>query len=81
MGSNIRRWVHNAICAALIGLFVMDLTKSETDLRVAALVAIGVAGGAIGYTLMTRAPRFHDFVRYAAVAPPIFAILMVGFSP
>lgn len=75
-----RRWVHAAFGALLVGILAVELLKRITGAGPTVLVAAGVVLGVAGGLLMLRVAPIRTFLRYLAVAPPVFAVIFVFAS-
>ncbi len=76
----VRRWVHAAFGAVLVGIIAVETLKRVTSLGPAVLLAVGAVLGLVGGILMLRLAIVRTFLRYLSVAPPVFGVLFVFSS-
>jgi hypothetical protein len=79
-GRRLRALAQTVAVAVLTGVLGVYVSKRLTDWRGFTLVAIGAVVGALAAVLYRRA-AFRSFLRYAAVAPLIFLVSFLLFSP
>lgn len=79
-GRKVRALTQTVGVAVLAGVLGVYVGKRLTDWRGVTLVAIGSAVGALAAVLHRRA-AFRSLLRYAAVAPVIFLVSFLLFSP
>jgi hypothetical protein len=75
-----RRWAHALFGAFLIGTFVVELLKRVTGLDPAPLLVAGAICGLVGGVLMLEAAVARTFLRFLAIAPPVFVVIFVFSS-
>ena len=73
--------MHGLTCGVLIGIFTLETVKTATPWSAGILVSLGIATGLLGLVAIMRLPRVHEGLRYLAIAPPLFAVFMLGFTP
>jgi hypothetical protein len=76
-----RQWVHAVVAAGIVGLIAVEVLKKATELGPWALVILASPVAALGGWLLLRFSVVGLWLRYLAVAPLLFAIVFVFFSP
>jgi hypothetical protein len=76
-----RRWAHAALAALVVGVIVVEVVKKQTSLGAVALLVLGAALGVGAGLLVLRVGAVRQFLRYLAIAPVVFAVLFLAFSP
>jgi hypothetical protein len=76
-----RRWVHAIIAAGIVGLIAVAVLKKATELGPWALVILAIPVAGLGGWLLLRFRVVGLWLRYLAVAPLLFAVVFVFFSP
>lgn len=77
----VRRWVHALAAAGLLGVFALEFVKKQSDLGPTELIAIAVGLGLVGGLLVLRFEVVRLWLRYLSIAPAVFAVLFLFFSP
>lgn len=81
VSASARRQLHAVLIGAFVAVFASATTKQATEWPAGAFASVGVAAGAGVALLVLRARWFGQFLRVLAVAPPVFAVLFLAFSP
>jgi hypothetical protein len=79
-GREARRWAQTVVVAVLFGVLLMVVGKKATGLRHGGLVSFAVFGAVAAGVLYRRAAPVRSWLRYASVAPAIFALLFLFSS-
>ncbi len=77
----IRPVVHALLCGLAIGVLAVEVLKHQTTLTSGKLIGLGVVAGLAGAALVLRFATVKLWLRYLALAPVVFAVLFVFFSP
>ena len=77
----VRRWVHALFCAGVIGMIAVEVLKKQTDLASVLLVVLAVPLAFVGGWLVLRFEVVRLWLRYLSIAPVIFAVVFLFFSP
>ena len=81
LGRRVRRLVHLALVAGLLGLLGLEVTKKLTALRGPALVVVGVLVGTVGGLLHARGTAVRLWLRWLWPAPIVFLLVFLLLSP
>ncbi|MGI9602466.1 MAG: sulfatase-like hydrolase/transferase [Acidimicrobiales bacterium] len=73
--------VHHCLVGLLLGLFVLELVKEFTDITGVPLIVIGAVAAAAGVVLRARFADMGTALRLLAIAPVLFGINFLFFSP
>jgi hypothetical protein len=76
-----RPGVHAAFAGLLIGVLALEVVKKQTDLGSAALIRIAIVVGLAGAALVFLFTVVRQFLHILAIAPLVFALMFLGFSP
>ncbi len=77
----LRRYVHALFCAAVIGTIAVEVLKKQTDLSSVLLVVLAIPLAVGGGWLVLQFEVVRLWLRYLSIAPVIFAIVFLFFSP
>ena len=77
---SVRRWLHAFIAACLLGVFAMQLVKSQSGFGVPILIAIGCVTGIAAGFLVFRFDAVRQWLRYLAFAPVAFLLIFLFAS-
>jgi hypothetical protein len=76
-----RQIAHATLAALVIALITVEGLKRQTDIGPGGLVALGVVLGLAGGLLVLRAETVRLWLRILAIAPIVFAVNFLFFSP
>jgi hypothetical protein len=76
-----RRYAHALAAALVIGVIVIEVMKERTSAATAVLWILGVSLGIAGGVALLRSELVRSFLRYLAIAVPVFALLFLAASP
>ncbi len=76
-----RRYVHAILAAGVAGVFFEEVLKHQTELAVRGLVIGAAVAGVLVGVLVLRYATVRLWLRYLAIAPVIFAVMFLLFSP
>jgi hypothetical protein len=76
-----RRWAHAVLAAGVILVIAIEVLKKQTELGEVPLVAVCVPIALLGGWLILRFDGVRLWLRYLSIAPVIFAIMFLFFSP
>jgi hypothetical protein len=77
----LRRYAHAAVAAVLVAILAVEVLKRQTQWGSTPLIIAGVVVGIGGGVLLLRSNAIRLFLHYLAIAPIVFAILFLFFSP
>jgi hypothetical protein len=80
-GATVRRVAHHVLLAVGFAALLILLGKRATPVRDLPLAAAAVALGVALAALAARVRALSQFLRFAAIGPPVFALLFVVASP
>jgi hypothetical protein len=72
-----RRFVHAGLAALVVAVVASELIKHQTDLRARVIVLVAVVAGVAAGLLLLRFTAVGLWLRYLAIAPPLFAVLFL----
>jgi Sulfatase len=81
LGRRVRRAVHLATVAGLLGLLGLEVTKKLTPLRGPALVVVAALVGLGGALLYAKGAGFKLWLRWLWPAPIVFLLVFLLLSP
>jgi Sulfatase len=81
LGRQVRRLVHVALVAGLLGLLGLEVAKKLTPLRGPALAVVGVLAGLVGGLLYAKGAAFRLWLRWLWPAPIVFLLVFLLVSP
>jgi hypothetical protein len=81
LGRRVRRLVHLAVVAGLLGLLGLEVAKKLTPVRGPALVVVGVLVGIGGGVLYTKGAGFRLWLRWLWPAPIAVLLVFLLLSP
>jgi Sulfatase len=81
LGQRIRRLVHQALVAGLLGLLGLEVAKKLTPLRGPALVAVALLAGLGGGLLHVKGAAFRLWLHWLWPAPIVFLLVFLLLSP
>jgi hypothetical protein len=81
LGRPVRRVVHLALVAGLLGLLGLEIAKKLTPLRGPALAVVGVLAALGGGLLYARASAARMWLRFLWPAPLVFLLVFLLVSP
>src|SRR4051794_21846959 len=76
-----RSVVHLCLLAALVGVVAVEVVARNTELTHTAIVLIAAALAIAGGVVIARYDAVRLWLRYLALATPVFVLLFLGFSP
>jgi hypothetical protein len=76
-----RRVVHLCLLAALVGVVAVEVVARNTELERPATVVIASVVAVLGGIAIARFAAVQLWLRYLALATPVFVLLFLGFSP
>lgn len=79
--ARLGRIVHAALLALLAGILAIEVVKANSELAERTLVAVGAAAGVGVALLVARSTIARMFLRFLALAVPVFAVLFLVASP
>jgi hypothetical protein len=81
LGQQVRRLVHVALVAGLLGLLGLEVAKKLTPVRGPALAVVGLLAGLLGGLLYTKGSAFRLWLRWLWPAPIVFLLVFLLLSP
>ncbi len=72
---------HGVLAAGFFGVFVEETTKQGSSLRGVWLALFGVVAGVVAVVLVVRSVSVRRWMRVLAVAPIIFVVTFLAFTP
>ncbi len=81
ISARARPYAHGVLAAIFFGIFFEETMKQASSMRGALLVILGVLAGLIGLFMIVRYMAVRRWMRVLAIAPIIFVITFVGFTP
>jgi arylsulfatase A-like enzyme len=81
LGRKVRRLVHLALIAGLLGLLGLEVAKKLTPVRGPALAVVGVLAGLVGGLLYAKGAAFRLWLRWLWPAPIVFLLVFLLVSP
>ena len=76
----LRRWLHAFIAACLLGVFAMQLAKSQSSFGPTILIFVGCVTGLAAGVLVLRFDAVRQWLRYLAFAPIAFLLIFLFAS-
>ncbi|MBV9950469.1 MAG: sulfatase-like hydrolase/transferase [Acidimicrobiia bacterium] len=73
--------VHVLLLAALVGVIAVEVVARNTSLAHTAIVALAALVAIAGGVAIARYGAVRLWLRYLAIATPVFVLLFLGFSP
>jgi hypothetical protein len=73
--------LHIVFVSVLLVELAVEIVKKSTSLTALPIVALAVPLGFAGVILFTRVAAIRMWIRYLAIAPLVFSLIFVGFSP
>ena len=81
LGRRVRRAVHLALVAGLLGLLGLEVAKKGTSLLGTALVVVGALVGLVGAVLYAKGRALRLWLRWLWPAPIVFVLVFLLLSP
>lgn len=81
LGRPARRWSHAVLVGLFAGVIAEEALKHATSLGPTALVAAGIAAAVAATLLVAFVDVVGTFLRFLAIAPLLFGVMFLGFSP
>jgi hypothetical protein len=80
-GGRVRQWTHVVLVGIGAAVVVEEAVKHASDLTAAPLIVVGVLAGIAVGLLVRYVDMARTFLRFLAIAPLIFGLVFLGFSP